>query len=67
RYGGTDGSIRKLLSRGLRQPDCLGVVVQNVKAEYSGKEMQVYALARFFALQRWQAQVILELSNEVPL
>lgn len=67
RYGGTDGAIRKLLSRGLRQPDCLGVVVQNIKAEYAGKEMQVYALARFFALQRWQAQVILELSNEVPL
>ncbi len=59
--------IRKLLARGLRQPDSLGVVVSNIKAEYAGKEMQVYALARMFALQRWQAQVILELSQEVQL
>jgi hypothetical protein len=67
RYGGSDAVIRKLLARGLRQPDSLGVVVSNIKAEYAGKEMQVYALARMFALQRWQAQVILELSQEVQL
>lgn len=67
RYGGSDAVIRKLLARGLRQPDCLGVVIQNIKTEYPGKEMQVYAIARLFALQRWQAQVILELSQEVPL
>jgi len=67
RYGGSDAVIRKLLARGLRQPDALGVVVQNIKAEYPSKEMQVYALSRLFALQRWQSQVIIELSQEVPL
>lgn len=67
RYGGSDAVIRKLLARGLRQPDSLGLVVQNIKAEYPSKEMQIYALSRLFALQRWQSQVIIELSQEVPL
>lgn len=67
RFGGSEAVIRQLLARGLRQPDSLGAVIASIKEEYPGKEMQVYAIARLFALQRWQAQVILELSSEVQL
>ncbi len=67
RYGGTDGAIRKMLARGLKQPDCVAALVNNIKTEYPSREMQIYALSKIFALQRWQSQVILELSQEVQL
>lgn len=65
RYGGNDAAVRKMLARGLKQPDCLNALLTNVRAEYPSKEMQIYALSKLFALKRWQSQVILEVSQEV--
>ncbi|MCE9599159.1 MAG: hypothetical protein K8S54_14445 [Spirochaetia bacterium] len=67
RYGGNDAAVRKMLARGLKQPDCLNAVLTNVRAEYPSKEMQIYALSKLFALKRWQSQVLLEVSQELQL
>jgi len=67
RYGRSDVAIRKMLSRGLRQPDSLNAILTNIKTEYGSREMQIYALSKLLALQRWQSQVILELSQEIQL
>lgn len=67
RYGGSDTAIRKMMARGLKQPDCMAAILNNIKTEYPTKEMQIYAISKLFALQRWQSQVVLELSQETQL
>lgn len=64
RYFGIDeAKARELLGEGINVPGSLNAILRNIKAEYGSESMQVYALSRFFAIPRWQSQVLIQLYN----
>lgn len=59
-YGIKEEKALELMGKGINVPGSLNAVLRNVKKEYGSESMQVYALSRFFAIARWQAQVLLQ-------
>ncbi|MCB1169721.1 MAG: HEAT repeat domain-containing protein [Leptospiraceae bacterium] len=60
-YSINESKALELMKEGINVPGSLNAILSNVRREYGNESMQVYALSRFFAIPRWQSQVLLEL------
>ena len=68
RYFGVDEQkALELMGKGINVPGSLNAILKNVKKEYGSESMQVYALSRFFAIPRWQAQVLIQVYSQGDL
>ena len=66
-YGIDEAKALELMGKGINVPGSLNAVLRNVKKEYGSESMQVYALSRFFAIPRWQAQVLIQVYSQGAL
>ncbi len=55
---------RELIGEGMSRPGSLGAIVDNLRREYKGNKLQIYALASIFNIPRWQSELIIELTEE---
>ena len=66
-YGINESKAIELMQKGINVPGSLNAILKNIKQEYGSESMQVYALSRFFAIARWQAQVLIEVYGQGDL
>ena len=62
-YNVPEEKATELMKEGINVPGSVNAILKNAKAEYGSESMQVYAVSRFFAIPRWQSQILIDLYN----
>ncbi|MCB1320518.1 MAG: hypothetical protein KDK34_09715, partial [Leptospiraceae bacterium] len=60
-WSGDEDANRERMDLGVRYPGSLSVIVWNITDEYDTRSLQIYAIAEIFSINRWEAEIVLNM------